>query len=195
MSAIRMLLCCLALAACAAVPRPELALHDFGAAPDALRPMARPAPLLLEVAMPGWLDGGGIEYRLAYAESGRLREYAWARWAAAPSRLIERRLVARAAYGTTGRTRAGCVLRLEIGEFSQVFATPQQSRGVLQGRAVLLDPARRQLAERGFALAEAAPTADAGGGVAALAAAVDALAAELLTWEASWPAGACQVSR
>jgi cholesterol transport system auxiliary component len=54
---------------------------------------------------------------------------------------------------------------------------------VLQGRVVLLDRSRQQLAELVLNLEKPSPSPDARGGVTALTGAVDQLAADLADWE------------
>lgn len=159
-----------------------LAIHDFG--PPAARLVAtRPLPLAVEVRAPVWLDGLAIDYRLAYVDASRLREYARSRWAGPPTQLLQQRLAGQLGLLPAGQGRAACVLRFDLGEFSQVFATPDSSRGVLQGRAQWLDRGRSIIAEREIDIAVPAPTADAAGGVAALTAAVGQLTASLQAWE------------
>jgi len=83
----------------------------------------------------------------------------------------------------SGQGQARCLMRIEISEFSQVFLAPDASRGIVQGRVILLDRSRRQVAELPINLEKAAATQDARGGVGALTEAVDQLAADLLSWE------------
>ena len=159
-----------------------LAIHDFGP-PGARLIETRPVPLAVEVSAPLWFDALAIDYRLAYADASRLREYARARWAGPPAQLVQQRLVRQLALVPAGQGRTSCVLRVDISEFSQIFAAPGSSRGILQGRAQWLDRGRGQLAQRDIDIAVPAETADAAGGVAALTAAVGQLTASLLAWE------------
>jgi ABC-type uncharacterized transport system auxiliary subunit len=148
-------------------------------------------PLALEVRAPLWFDSQGIDYRLAYVDAARLREYARARWVGPPAQMIQQRLMRKLDYSISGQGQTRCVLRLEIMEFSQVFASQESSKGLLQGRAVLLDQSRRQVAELGLNIEKLAASQDARGGVGALSATVEQLAADLLAWEKGLPAGAC----
>lgn len=159
-----------------------LALYDLGLVGAPLV-AARHLPLGIEVRAPLWIDSLGINYRLAYAEPARLREYAQSRWAGPPAQLVQQRLIRQLALTPAGQGRAKCVLRIEIGEFGQHFATPGSSTGILQGRAYWLGSNRQPLAERDLLIERAAPSPDARGGVAALQAAVEQLAADLLAWE------------
>lgn len=172
-------------------------LLDFGTPPSPLQEAGgRRGSVALEVKAPQWLDGSGIRYRLSYADASQLREYARSRWAGPPARLVEQRLMQRLDLATAGQVRGKCVLRIELAEFSQVFASPNDSIGLLQGQAFWLGPGRRPLAERRLSISSPAATANARGGVAALQAAVDRLAGELLVWERELAAGgqtqACQ---
>jgi hypothetical protein len=109
--------------------------------------------------------------------------------------MMQQRLMQQLEYSVSGQGQTRCVLRVEITEFSQVFVTQESSKGVLQGRAVLLDHSRRQVAGLDLKIEKAAITQDARGGVAALSATVEQLAADLLAWEMALTvggnAGAC----
>jgi cholesterol transport system auxiliary component len=77
------------------------------------------------------------------------------------------------------------VLRIDVEEFSQLFDSPGRSWGLLRLRATLLEntPAgEKMLGQRDIVKRERAPSADAPGGVRALAAATDAAAAEISQW-------------
>lgn len=160
-----------------------LAVYDFGPAAASLHAVPRKHPLALEVRAPLWFDSQGIDYRLAYEDVARLREYARARWAGPPVQLIQQRLIQQLGLSMAGQSQARCLLRIEITEFSQIFATTSESRGVLQGRVVLLDRSRQQQAELLLNLEKPSPSPDARGGVAALTGTVDQLAADLADWE------------
>lgn len=167
-----------------------LAIHDLGLPPPQLVAAGqRQGALAIEVRAPLWMDSLGISYRLAYADASQLREYARSRWAGPPAQLIEQRLMQQLDLAPSGQARGKCVLRLELVEFSQVFASPAESAALLQGRAYWLDPARRALAEKPLLIRHAAGAADARGGVAALQASVDQLAHALLAWERDLVAG------
>lgn len=159
------------------------ALYDFGT-PVAVLPAApRKVTWGLEVKVPAWFDTQGIDYRLAYVDGARLREYAQARWAGQPSQLLQQRLSQRLLLALPSQGRQACLLRIDVSEFSQVFRSPERSAGLLQGRAVLFDASRRRLAELDLNFEQAAATPDARGGVGALTLAVDALGEALLAWE------------
>jgi len=181
------LILCLGLSACFSSGKrggeSPLVVYDFGPMPASLLAAPRKQPLALEVRAPLWFDSQGIDFRLAYEDAARLREYARARWAGPPAQMIQQRLNQQLGLSTAGQSQARCLLRIEITEFSQLFATLTDSRGVLQGRVVLLDRSRRQLAELVLNLEKPSPSPDARGGVAALTGNVDQLATDLYGWE------------
>jgi cholesterol transport system auxiliary component len=77
------------------------------------------------------------------------------------------------------------VLRMGLEEFSHLFESETRSWGVLRLRVTVMDStaAGEQLvAQRTFLVRRPAPSADAAGGVRALAAATDALAEEIAQW-------------
>jgi ABC-type uncharacterized transport system auxiliary subunit len=161
----------------------SLAIYDLGPMPERLVRQQRKIPVAIEVRAPLWFDSLGIDYRLQYVDAARLREYAKARWAAPPAQLIEQRLMHQLAFSSAGQARAGCVLRLDISEFSQIFSGPASSAGVLRLRAKWLDQSRRPAAEQDFNIEKIAISSDSRGGVRALTAAVEQLASELRAWE------------
>lgn len=181
------LLCCVSLVGCFTSGKRggdvALAIYDFGTAPVAPLMDVRRVPMALEVRAPLWFDSMGIDYRLAYVDAARLREYAKARWAGPPAQLLQQRLSQQLRLSPSGQGQARCLIRLEITEFSQVFSAPDLSQGVVQGRAVLLDRSRRQIAEMPISIAKNAPSADARGGVAALSEGAQQLALDLMGWE------------
>jgi len=160
-----------------------MAVYDLGPLVVEPPPAVRPQAVAIEVRMPLWFDALGINYRLGYAEPARLREYARARWAGPPAQLIQQRLARDLALTPAGQGRASCLLRLDIDEFSQVFATPASSRAVVQGRVQWLDRTRSRLAEQTLDIELPATSLDAPGGVAALTAAVAELTVRLRSWE------------
>lgn len=188
-------LLCFFLAACFTAGKrggdSPLAIYDLGPAPASLLAESRKQSIALEVRAPLWFDSQGIDYRLAYVDAARLREYARARWAGPPAQMIQQRLMQQLGYAMVGQGQNRCVVRLEITEFSQVFVTPESSKGVLQGRAVLLDRARRQTAVLELRIEKPSASQDARGGVAALSATVEQLATDLQAWEKAQEASVC----
>lgn len=181
-------LLCLTLAGCFTAGKrggeQALAVYDLGPLPERSGARApRVQPMAIEVRAPLWFDSMGVEYRLAYVDKARLREYAQARWVGPPAQLIQQRLVQELGFVPHGQSQARCVLRIDISEFSQIFDTPDTSRGVLQGRLQWLDRSRARLAEREINLTSDSLSANARGGVAALSASVEQLTATIMRWE------------
>lgn len=175
-------LAALALAGCVpnTVRQNEAAVFDFGAPAGGW-----PAPALrkLDVAAPSWLGTSAMQYRLAYTDAARRRAYVDSRWAAPPAELLERSL-RRRAVDAAAQPASSCRLRLELDEFVQVFDTAQASRQLLAVRARLLSRGEQPLAARSFTV-ERPAGADARGGVAATAAAVQELGDQLAAWLAA----------
>ncbi|MBS0455197.1 MAG: membrane integrity-associated transporter subunit PqiC [Proteobacteria bacterium] len=206
LAAVAALATCL-LASCGALPeRPQRAtLYDFGAGPLPGSAAATPAaantqlpPILLpHIDAPARLDGAQILYRLAYSDPNELRPYSLARWSVPPTRLLEqrlretlaqRRVVLGAEEGTNIARVQGKVpnsLRLTLEEFSQYFESAGSSTGMVRVRATLMNTTGagdRVLGQRTFSAQAPAPTADAAGGVKALAVASDAVVAQVVQW-------------
>lgn len=186
----------LSLTGCALPDKPARpASYDFGPGPQAVAASDRRAPLpallLAEVQASPALSGNAMLYRLLYADAQHLQPYSLARWSMPPAELVRQRLAdtlgqRRALLGPDSGAAAGtATLRLSLEEFSQLFDSPQQSRGLLRLRATLSQggPAGEQLlAQRSVIVQRPAPSADAAGGVRALSAATDAAAEELVSW-------------
>lgn len=192
------------LAGCSALPdKPQRpAQYDFGPGAVATLPTDRRAPLpplaLADIEANGPLEAGtAVLYRLGYADAQQLRPYALARWSMPPAQLVaqrlrdhlgQRRTVVSAGEGAALLRTDGqqpLVLRVELQEFSQLFTAPTASNALLRLRVTVVDnlPAGEKiLAQRPFIVQRPAATADAPGGVRALAEATDAAAAELSQW-------------
>lgn len=188
------------LAACANGARngAPAAVYDFGMPAARLADDGAWSRMAVEIKAPYWFDSLSIEYRLNYDDPLKLREYGGSRWAGAPALLLGQRLRQQlGTHGATSDTAVDCLLRFEVQEFSQVFDTPQQSRGVLHGNLTLLDGKRRPLAGRQIAIERASPSPDARGGVGALLAASDELGRQIAGWLDSLPpdAAACRMRR
>lgn len=168
----------LAVAACGPNVRPAAtASYDLGSVAVAWQPAVLPVAAV-HVAAPSWLATLAIQYRLLYADGLRRQAYAESRWAAPPAELVERALGRQ-----TPNAVSGCRLRLELDELVQVFDSPQQSRVLLEVRASLM-PLRGDsvLAQKAFAVTQAAAAGDARGGVAAAASALQTLAGDMAAW-------------
>jgi cholesterol transport system auxiliary component len=181
------------LSACATAPaRP--AVYDFGPGATAAQPSNRMAPqpslLLADVEAASALDGTAVLYRLMATDAQQLRPYALARWSMPPAQLLrqhlrellgQRRSVLAAADAVTPGTLA---LRLELEEFSQLFENQQSSSALVRVRATVSrsgSPAK-PLGQTSFIVQRPASSADAKGGVQALAQASDALVAQIDHW-------------
>ncbi|MDB5808496.1 MAG: hypothetical protein JWN94_618 [Betaproteobacteria bacterium] len=184
------------LAACSLGPAQKDAApaYDLGAAPaSADQPRIRASLLVHAVAAPSWLESSAILYRLKYQDDARQLAYANSRWAAPAAALLTQRLRARLAAAADGgivsiadSARADYALRVELEEFTQVFDSVGASRGVIVARASLVNVARRNLiAQKTFSLTQPAATANAEGGVRALASASDQLVEAITTWTAA----------
>jgi cholesterol transport system auxiliary component len=199
-AALALLVLAAALTACKALPEKPVrqTMYDFGPQPPLVQAVvARAALVLPEVEVRGILETPALLYRLGYEDANELRPYAYARWSAPPGQLLRQRL-----RDVLGRDRAVLdasaaaalsrnggapppVLRVELEEFSQLFESPAASQGVVRLRCTLLDNTaggERLVAQRSFAVQRPAPSADAPGGVRALAAATDAAAQDIAAW-------------
>ena len=194
-----MLVAALSLSGCAVGPESgrSMAVYDFGL------PAARTgiegawSRIALEVVAPPWFDALNVDYRLAYDDPLKQREYSGSRWAGTPGVLLAQRLRQRLGMASSsGNAAASCLLRFELQEFSQVFDAPTQSRGVLQGTASLIDTRKQRIAGKDFMIEKPAASQDARGGVDALVAAGSELSSQLGVWlgalEKSQALGPCQ---
>lgn len=183
----------LTLAGCALTEKRVRAdVYDFGPGPLVAAPAAAESlpPLVLgDVETSQALDGLNVLYRLNYADAQQLRPYAYARWSAPPAQLVRQRLREVLSQGRTvlnaGESTVPLVLRIELEEFNQQFASPAQSSGVIRLHATLtrITPAGElPVAQRSVVVQRPASSADAPGGVKALTAATDAAAQEIAQW-------------
>ena len=185
----------LLLGACA-LPGPATrpAVYDFGpgalsaTSSDSVTP--RPALVIEPVEAPAALEGNAVLYRLAYADNQQLQPYALARWSMTPAQLLAQRLREQLGQRYTvlkpgdGGAANALTLRVELEEFSQLFATPTSSIGLLRLRATATPfvAAGGKVAQRSFVVQRSATSADAPGGVRALTQATDAALQELDRW-------------
>ena len=153
-------------------------------------PAAIPALPVLVVADangPSWLDNQRMYYRLLYADAQQSRPYAYNRWNTPPLQLLSQRLKSRIAQGgvkvlaTTDAAAGIPLLRIDVDDFSQNFDTEKQSSGQVTLRASLFR-GHQLVDQKTFSRNSRAGSADAQGGAQALAAASDAIAADLLAW-------------
>lgn len=140
------------------------------------------ARIALEVWSAPWLDTTHIDYRL-YDDPLKRRQYADSRWVAPPKAMITQQLRRQLGFvGVNGGVTVDCLLRVELHEFSHVFRSSQESRGVLQGQFSLIDGKRRHVAVRPVSIEVTAATANAQGGVGALVQSSMEMGQELAAW-------------
>ena len=190
-------LAALLLAACSLGPAQKEApvTYDFGAprADSGAQKSIHRSLLVQNVAAPAWLDTQSIIYRLGYQDAARQLSYANSRWAAPPAELLTQRLRGQLAAVTNAgivsvadSARADYTLRVELDDFTQVFDTAERSRAVVSARASIVDVAKRALlAQKTFAIERPAASANAEGGVRALAVASDELVDAVVAWTAA----------
>lgn len=182
------LLLVLMLAGCAGGARNDVPVdtYDFGQAERiALEGAATRigGRIALEVLAAPWLDAPYIDYRLVYEDPLKRRQYSSSRWAAPPASLLAQHLRRQLGVASVNSgVAAGCLLRIELQEFSHVFSMPNDSRGVLQGQVSVIDGKRRMVAGRAVRIETPAATADARGGVAALVVAGTELGRQIFAW-------------
>jgi cholesterol transport system auxiliary component len=142
---------------------------------------------IAEIGTPAWLDSKAIYFRLNYANELQPRPYAGSRWTMPPAQLLTQHLKLRVAYGggvilnTSDGALNVPVLRIEADDFTQNFDAPGQSSGQVGLRASVFK-GRTLVAQKTFVRQAPAPSADAAGGVKALAVASDAVLADLIRW-------------
>lgn len=177
------------LAGCATSASEQATLYDLGPLEQqqAATLPALPPIGIAEIQTPAWLDATRVFFRLNYANSQQLRPYAHARWTMTPAQLLLQRLKARIAQAggvalsdSHGATNVP-VLRIEADDFTQHFDAPRQSQAHVALRASVFR-GRTLVAHRSFRQQAPAPSADAAGGARALAAASDAVIADMVTW-------------
>jgi cholesterol transport system auxiliary component len=187
------LACSLLLAGCASKERTSNTIFDFGPVLPAMQATAAPRPaaiVVMDVTGPATLDTERMFYRLNYADAQQARTYASSRWSATPVSLVTQRIKARLAQSgmkvlsATDAATGVPILRVEIDDFVHAFASAGQSEGQVILRASVFQE-HRLVDQRSFQRNAPAPSQDAAGGVAALAAGTDQVAADLLAWLAS----------
>lgn len=195
----------LVLAGCAGPKGGVPERFDLGPVPQATvaaTPTGAPAAApvwLAGVHAPSSLDGTHMLYRLDYSSAVQSRAYAQARWSMPVPELLEqrlrqrlsaRRVVLNPADGVQSRQH-GVVLRVEVEDFSQSFVAADQAVVQVRLRATLSQwrgSTEQLLAQRSFTARQPCTTADAPGGVLALANATDQVLAELEQWLDATPA-------
>jgi cholesterol transport system auxiliary component len=180
------------LAGCASNKGAPNTIYDFGAPSVQLFKAANPSshlpPIVVMDATGGAvLDNERMVYRLNYADPLQARTYAGSRWSGTPLDLITRRLKVRLAQAgvtvlsATDAANRVPILRIEVDDFVHAFSSTSASEGQILLRASVLAD-HRLVAQKSFAHNAPAPSQDAAGGVAALAAGTDRIALDLKNW-------------
>lgn len=144
-----------------------------------------PALRLFDVRAPAALDSDNILYRMSYADPRQTASYANSHWTMRPAQLVTLRV--RGALATRGAVLSGGeavnapLLTIELDQFEQVFDSESESHGALTARATLTRDGAL-VAQQTFVARAPASTANAAGGVQALAAASDEFVAQLVAW-------------
>lgn len=169
------------LAGCSALelrPKP-MAFYDLGLGPAAVLPAAL-SPLAVDVNAAPWLGASVMQYRLNWNDPDRRRAYSEARWASPPAEMLHVTLQRGLNVGAGG---IQCRLHVDLYEFHQLFESATESSVEVVLRAGLLRPrSDKAFAAREFRVREAAPSADAVGGVTAYRAAGVQLVSEIAAW-------------
>ena len=146
--------------------------------------------IVYDITAPAWIDHPSMYYRLASRNAANPMPYAQSEWVMSPAALLTQRLKARLVGSSGGEirrvgthTRGRYALRSELVEFEQVFDQPGRSRGVIRLRARLEGDGF--WAQKTFTIEKPAPTANAAGGVTALAECSDELAVAISEWIAA----------
>lgn len=144
-----------------------------------------PALRLFDVHAPAALDTDDILYRMSYADPRRTASYANSHWTMRPAQLLTVRvrgaLAARGAVLSGGQAVNAPLLTIDLDQFEQVFDSESESQGTLTARATLTRDGAL-IAQQTFVARAPASTANAAGGVQALAAASDQFVAQLMAW-------------
>ena len=184
----------LLLAGCASTKSVSNALYDFGPAPAPAAAQVVPLPALVVTDVTGSaaLDSERMFYRLSYADPLQARSYANSRWTSTPLQMATQRLrtrIAQAGVKVVSPTDASNgipLLRVEADDFTHNFDSASQSHGLVVLRASLFQ-GHTLVDQQTFTRRIDSTSADAAGGARALAAAVDALAADILAWLGAQP--------
>jgi len=166
--------------ACSITPKPQPALHDFGASVQA--PAGNPADKArISVAAPKWLGDNRIRYRLLYAAPTQVRFYSLDRWIAPPPELFEQQLAA------DGNLRP-YPLHIRLLDFEQQFDTPDQARALLRFYVEAYEhDTKKLIAAQEISLEKVTQTADAAGAVNAFADLTRQAGDKIRAWLAGLP--------
>ena len=145
---------------------------------------------LRPVSAPDWLGSKRMLYRLDYADNAQLSAYTQSSWADTPARLVGDNLgdaLSRSGLFTAvlgdASGRADLALQVELSDFSQHFASSTASRGRISATATLLRTDNGEvIAQKHFVSTAPASSANAAGGVSALARADTRLDQDIRQW-------------
>lgn len=178
---------------CAISQQPSSFSYDFGSLPKVQKQLAvNMAISVADISAPSTLDGNAMLYRLLYDNQQRLRPYAQHRWSMPPAQLLTQRLKSRiAAEGGTVLAEADGVadlpvLKIDLDEFSQAFASVSQSEAQITLRVSVIKK-NRLIAQHYFATRTVSDSADASGGAKAMQTTADASITAILAWLQSLP--------
>lgn len=186
--------CALVLGGCMNTTRTRFTTHYTLGEPAPAIASARHGQKVLRISrisVPPWLEGTTMHYRLDYRHDNRLAAYGRSDWIAPPATMLEdliRNTIAagdnwRAVIGAGSTATADADLHLQLENFSQVFAQPDQSAGLIEATATLVDDGDGSvMAQKHFRVEIAAPTPDAQGGAKALGEASRQFATQLERW-------------
>lgn len=119
--------------------------HDFGPRPPSTLRSTVPGSVRLalqQVDAADWLEVTEIHYRLLYSDPTRIRAYAYHRWVAPPSKLIEQRFRQGWLSASENSSPQGtpAQIKVELQRFEQVFDSPTAARAIVQVRVQLVRP-------------------------------------------------------
>jgi cholesterol transport system auxiliary component len=187
-----------ALSGCASNKAAPPTQFDFGSASvtQGAGALAAVGPIgVADVTGSSALDNDRMYYRLSYADAQEARTYVSSRWTATPLQMLTQRFKARLSQAgakviaETDVSGQMPILRIDVDDFTQDFSGVADSAGVVTVRASVFR-GRALVDQRSFTRSTRAASADAAGGVRALAASTDAIAADLASWIATLNLGA-----
>jgi cholesterol transport system auxiliary component len=148
--------------------------------------------LQIRVGAAPWLNQSSMSYVLDYKGGQAVESYASNQWVERPAVLLEDFMLRAFAQGQTvatgpvsaqpASTGRRTLLFVRLLEFTQHFATPQDSELRIAAVATLNEPGPGGVRSAYFRASAPAPQANAAGGAAAAAQASDALAEQIFRW-------------
>lgn len=171
------------LVACVSVnqPKQNLVIYDFGLSVSSEKNQTTTSKILLEnpVAADA-LNHRKIRYRLNYQNPLRVFFYSESRWAAVPSVLLSSKINQMVNYA---QRPTNCSLRLKIEAFDHVFQSVDDSEGVAQLSALLIEKnTKKIISSQLITVKTSASSPDAEGGVAAIQYASEAALEKAIQW-------------